>query len=299
MKRVLVTGASGFLGREALPFLAAAGFEVHTLGRTDLAAPASAVVAHQFDLLREDPAAIIRAIAPTHLLHLAWYAEPGRFWQAPQNLDWVAASLRLARAFAAVRGLRLVGVGSCAEYDWSHELLDEKSTPLAPATLYGTAKAALFRILEAAAPVLGLSFGWGRIFFPYGPFEPRGRLLGDLFDGIARGETVPLSEGSQRRDFIHVDDAAAALVALLDSDVEGAVNIASGETVSVRELATRAARLAGGERHAAFGARPLQPGEPPLLTAATDRLRREVGFTCAHSLDTGLDDMRSRRPAAS
>ena len=57
-------------------------------------------------------------MAPTHLLHLAWYAEPGLFWRSPENLRWVEASLRLLRAFAEHGGQRAVMAGSCAEYAW-------------------------------------------------------------------------------------------------------------------------------------------------------------------------------------
>lgn len=295
MKRVLVTGASGFIGRETLGPLRAAGFEIHALDRGG--GGADGVTYHRCDLLAEDPAELVAAIAASHLLHLAWYAEPGRFWNAPENLDWVAASLRLVRAFAGGGGRRAVIAGTCAEYDWSAPLLDEADTPLAPATLYGEAKASLFRILEKSAPALGLSFAWGRIFFPYGPFERSGRLFGDLFDGIARGEPVALSAGTQRRDFMHVEDVAAAFVALLGSSVEGPVNIASGEALAVRDLVTRAARIAGAEHLALFGARPMQPGEPPVMEAATRRLALEVGFTPRHTPDSGLLDMfRRRRP---
>lgn len=298
MKRVLVTGASGFIGRETLAPLDAAGFEIHTLGR-DGGGGATAATHHRCDLLCDDVAPLIQAIAPSHMLHLSWYTAPGRFWDAPENLDWVAASLRLVRGFSAAGGRRLVAAGTCAEYDWSHAAMDEAATPLAPATLYGVAKTALFRLLDKAAPTLGLSFAWGRIFFPYGPFEKPGRLLSDLFDGIARGGEVALSEGRQQRDFMHVEDVATAFVRLLDSDVEGPVNIASGETLAVRDIVERAARIASGEHLLRFGARPMQPGEPPLMAAAATRLHAELGFTPKYSVDSGLRDMFQRRTAGS
>lgn len=295
MKRALVTGASGFIGRETVPRLVEAGFEVHVLGRSDTSASGAGIVRHRCDVLADPFEPLIRDIAPTHLLHLAWYAEPGRFWTAPENLAWVAASLRLAYVFARAGGRRLVGAGSCAEYDWSETHLDERRTPLRPATLYGEAKASTFRLLEKAAPQLGFSFAWGRVFFPFGPQEKAGRLLPDLFDGIAKGEPIALSEGRQKREFIHVEDVAAAFVRLVDSEIEGAVNIARGEAVTVRDLAERAARLAGGEPLLRFGARPAQPGEPEMMSAATERLNRELGFVPRFTLDTGLEDMFRRR----
>ena len=128
-RRVLLTGASGFIGRHVVPLLKSREFEVHAISRSraDLLIPGVA-------------AALVESIRPTHLLHLAWNAEPGRFWTAPDNLDWVAASLGLHRSFAALGGGRAVFAGSCAEYDWTHSLLDEAATPCAPATLYGIAK---------------------------------------------------------------------------------------------------------------------------------------------------------------
>ena len=295
MKRALVTGGSGFIGREVVPKLVEAGFEVHLLGRSAPERQAANVLFHGCDVLAQPFEALVRDIAPTHLLHLAWYAEPGRFWTAPENLAWVAASLRLAYVFARCGGKRLVGAGSCAEYDWGEPHLDERRTALEPATLYGEAKASTFRLFEKAAPVLGLSFAWGRVFFPFGPGEKPDRLLSSLFDGIAAGRPVDFSAGTQQRDFIHVEDVAAAFVALLDGEVEGPVNIASGETVAVRDLVERAARLAGGEPLLRFGARPLQPDEPQTMSAATDRLRSEVGFAPRYTLNAGLEDMYRRR----
>lgn len=293
MKRVALTGGTGFIGAATLEPLRARGYEIHALGR---AAP-SGTTHHAIDLLADDPTPLLARIAPTHLLHFAWYAEPGKFWAAPVNLDWVAASLRLVRAFAATGGGRLVAAGSCAEYDWTgNGVLDERATRLSPSTLYGSAKAALFEVLTAAAPVLGLSFAWGRVFFPYGPREQSGRLLSSILDGIAAGREVDLSEGGQRRDFLHVDDVGTAFAELLDSDVEGPVNIASGEAFAVRDFATLAAEIAGAPHLLRHGARTMQPGEPPLLVATTHRLREEVGFAPRRTLAGGLADATAQRP---
>lgn len=287
MKRVVVTGGSGFVGRATLHPLVLAGFDVHCIGRSAVAG----VTSHEIDLLAGDPSRLLAAIAPTHLLHLSWYAEPGKFWNAPENLDWVAASLRLARGFASAGGTRLVAAGSCAEYDWHHALLDERSTPIAPTTLYGAAKAGLHAMLERAAPLLGISLAWGRVFFPYGPGERSARLLPDVIDAVAAGRRVACSDGVQARDFMHVDDVAGGLVALLDSQVTGPVNIASGMARPLREIVGSAARLAGDASLVDWGARPRQPGEPDMMAAATGRLNAEVGFFPRWSLADGLADM--------
>ena len=287
--RIAITGATGFIGRHALAAAIAAGHEVHVLGRREI--PQCRAIFHCCDLLDDRSTrsafAKIRAEA---LLHLAWYAEPARFWTAPENLDWLAASLVLVRSFASADGRRLVVAGSCAEYDWNNPLLDERLTALRPATLYGQAKAALFATLDAAASTLGLSLGWGRIFFPYGPGDRPERLIGTLIKALQAGQLAEFSAGTQERDFIHVADAGEALFALLASDVEGAVNIGTGEAVAVRSLIEEAADLVEHSIELRFGGRALVTSEPMKLVAATERLCSEVGFTPRFSRREGLID---------
>src|SRR5688572_6363850 len=148
MKRVLVTGARGFLGRSVAAQLAAAGYEVHAV--TSTRAPARSPYAwHRADILdAADRERVIDGAGADALLHLAWSAKPPGYWTDPDNLRWLAASLELVVAFARRGGARVVGVGTCAEYDWRAGHCVERSTPLVAASLYGTAKGACGTVLE-------------------------------------------------------------------------------------------------------------------------------------------------------
>ena len=291
MKRVLVTGATGFVGRHALPALTARGFEVHAVssrpGRSDASAHW-----HEADLLGSgDADRVMKAVRPTHLLHLAWFVTPGAFWRAPENVDWVGASLRLLRAFATHgEGARRAALaGTSAEYDWSGGTCHETRTPLRPATLYGSAKHGLHVVADAFAREAGLRLAWGRLFFLYGPYEAPGRLVSSLASSLLRGVRVPCSLGEQRRDFLHAGDAGDAFAALLDSAVDGAVNIASGEAVPVHDVISAVAARAGGAHLLDWGGHPVSPGEAPTVVADVARLRDEVGWQPRWSLREGLD----------
>ena len=139
--KVLLTGASGFLGRYVLDSLRRQNIETVMLGR-QRARNSSFANFIEADLLAapEDFSALMTQEKATHLLHLAWYAEPGKFWSSPQNLRWVNATVRLVEAFCDAGGQRVVIAGSCAEYEQSQSLCREDHTPLNPATIYGTAK---------------------------------------------------------------------------------------------------------------------------------------------------------------
>jgi len=288
MSRILLTGASGFIGSNALELLLADGHEVHAVARRS-GAPREGVVWHERDLLAPgSPEQLARTVGAEQLLHLAWYAEPGRFWSAPENERWIDATLRLLRAFGEAGGGRAVLAGTCAEYAWGDELLSEDSTPLAPGTLYGACKHATHIAAAAVAEELGVSLAWGRIFFLYGPGEEPGRLVSDVARGLLRGEDVPTTEGLQRRDFMHVRDVAGAMVALLLSQVDGAVNIASGEPVEVREIITLIASQARAADRVGFGALPQRPGEPEVIAGDPRRLRDAVGFHPAVGLQQGI-----------
>ena len=289
--KILVTGASGFIGAHTLQALRASGAEVVAVSR----APADGVEHHAVDLLAPGQAAALATrVRATHLLHLAWNASPG-FWSAPDNLDWAAASLALLRAFREAGGVRAVCAGTCAEYAWDEPVLREGATPLAPGTLYGAAKDGLRRIAEAYARQSGLSFAWGRVFWLYGPGERAGRLVADIAAAIAQGRPAETSEGAQARDFLHVADVAGAFVAALTSAHEGAFNIGSGVATPVRDVATRLAQAMGRPDLLRLGARPTPPGERPSLAADVGILRDSIGFAPRFTLDGGLGDVADWR----
>lgn len=295
MTRILVTGATGFIGVPVVETLVRQRHDVHVFGRlppkASTVGAAPGVTFHSIDLLRPDGVAALMAdIAPEQLIHLAWNTEPGKFWAAPDNLEWTSATLSLYRAFARAGGRRMVAMGTCAEYDWSAPLLSEATTDIRPATFYGVAKASTFALLREAAALDGIEFAWGRIFFLYGPGEKRGRLVSDVVANLLAGQPALCTEGLQRRDFMHVGDLGRAIAEFAASPVTGALNLASGQCRPVREIVVQIADLIGRPDLLRLGARTSPPGEPLALEADVSRLRNEVGFTCQHDLRSGLID---------
>lgn len=290
-RRVLLTGATGFVGRNAVEPLLAQGFEVHAVSsRMAPADTAGGVVWHQADLL-DDAArdAVVTDVRATHLLHFAWYAEHGAFWHAPENADWLTASSALVRSFVAHGGRRAVLAGTCAEYEWRDEThCIEGVTPLVPATPYGRAKRALWLDAEAYAAGAGLSLAWGRIFFLYGPYEDPRRLVGSVARALVRGERAETGAGEQVRDFAYTPEIAEAFVALLASEVEGTVNVVSGRALRIREVVEAVGAAAGRPELLAIGARPGNPDDPRVLTADTARLFGEVGWKPSLSFEESI-----------
>jgi nucleoside-diphosphate-sugar epimerase len=288
MKRVLLTGASGFIGMPCIAPLLARGYEVHAVSAS--ARHDADVIWHQANLLdTTQVAALLERVRPTHLLHLAWDVTPGTYWSSPGNWQWMDASRALLAAFGANGGARAVLAGTCAEYDPPAGPCSEHATPLAPTTVYGAAKAALSIMLPTFAAQQGIgSTAWARLFYLYGPREHPARLAPTVIQTLMDDHLMPCSHGEQVRDFLHVEDAASALVALLDSPVNGAVNIASGQPITLRALLSTIGEQLGRTHLLQFGARPAGANEPPILTADVTRLAQEVGWTPAIGLEAGL-----------
>jgi nucleoside-diphosphate-sugar epimerase len=212
---------------------------------------------------------------------------PGKFWEARENVDWVRASLELLCAFADSGGKRIVAAGSCAEYDSAAGECLENLTPLLPRTLYGTSKFAFERLLLSSGEQTGLSSASGRIFFLYGPNEHRSRLVAYAIRSLLKGEPALCSEGKQILDFMHVEDAASAFVALLESDLQGPVNIGSGNPVSLRVVLEEIGRQLGRLDLIRFGAN-AGVRDTARLWANVGRLDTELGWLPRYTLAGGI-----------
>lgn len=289
VKTVLLTGATGLIGRQTIAPLQELGFTVLAGSRSGQDIEGVAGIA--IDILDpEQPKSVFSSRLITHLVHLAWHDHPQDRWTSPANLDWAAASLRLVRAFSQAGGRRAVAAGSCAEYEWGDQPLSEAS-PLKQNSLYGAAKATTGMALMAASPSLNLSLAWARIFFCYGPGEPKGRLLGDLIKGISAGETVDCTDGEQARDFMHTRDVGRALAAILNSDVTGAINVGSGIATPVKNLIGEVSSQMGHIERVNLGAKPRPKNDPMRVLADVSRLREEIDFKPIFDIRSGVADI--------
>lgn len=290
-KTLLVTGATGFIGRRCVLTALDAGFTVHAVSSRARPEQAPAgVIWHQADLL--DVAAVKRLlehVRTSHLLHLAWIAKPGAFWTSRENFAWLECGNILFRTFFEHGGQRAVGVGTCAEYAPTEQDCKEDGTPLRPDTVYGRCKLEMSRALGDAAAASGRSAAWARLFFPYGPGEPSERFIPTVIRGLLKHGPVDCTHGNQVRDFIFVDDVAAALVKMLTSTARGAFNVGTGRALSLREVVAIIGAKLGHVELVRFGARPAPPGEPSRVVADVSRLRNELRWEPVYGVEAGID----------
>ena len=286
--KVLLTGASGFLGHYVLDCLRRQGVETVMLGRR---CPANADFADfvAADLLTAaDLPSLVKDIGATHLLHLAWYTEHGKYWTSPLNLRWVDVTVRLVEAFCRAGGRQVVVAGSCAEYDWPSGYCREGATPLASATLYGTAKDATRRLVMALCAQHQVACAWGRVFLPFGTGEACPRLIPSLIE-VLRKKREPFGvNAASYRDFLHASDVAEGFLSLLCNAESGAYNISSGQPVQISEVVCELARLLNADPQLVLSLTGERLGEPALLVGE-NKMLKALGWRPALSLAQGLE----------
>lgn len=270
MTNILLTGASGFVGRQIGKALMAGGHRLRLalrpggLARSGLS-PSDVEVIETHDLFAENEDWWADALAGIDtVIHAAWYVEPGKYLDSPANLDCVAGSLELASAAIRTGVRHFIGIGTCFEYRLPNAAITAVSET-GPVTLYAAAKLALYHMLERRFGESETKFTWARLFYLYGEGEHPARLFPTLHRKLAAGEPMRLSSGDKIRDFMDVADAGRMIAMLAETGQTGVVNICSGKPVTIRDVALEIADIYGRRDLLEFGTAAVHPRDPEAV----------------------------------
>lgn len=292
--RILITGASGFIGSHAVRELLAADHAVMALALENDPLWRLRDLLDRIQVLRGDLAdldgvrPLLKQWQPGACLHLAWYAEPGKYLHSPENVPALINSLNLLRELLQLGCRQFVMAGTCAEYDTTLGYLNEDS-PTRPATIYASTKLALGLIGQQLAAAAQARFAWGRIFYLYGPYEDKRRMVPALIDSLLNGRPFSATAGEQVRDYLHVADVAKGLRILLEQSADGMFNLASSQPLTVRQLMETIGEITGRSDLIRFGALPYRNWEPPFICGDNQRLRA-LGWQPQYALRAGLQE---------
>lgn len=286
VKKVLITGGTGFIGRNVVNELINRGYEVHSLVYPPFAPEQDGLFQYEMNLMDSDAVEeFLQAHNFENLIHLAWYVGKGCH-NADENLDWTIATLRLLKSFQKYGGKKFLGAGTISEYEYKYGYLLEDDTPASPGTLYGESKNSVYKIAGSFCKKYGMDFKWPRIFNLYGPNEKPQRLMPAVINSCLKGEDVKVSDCLKFQDYLHVEDTARGIVDVFESEIQGAVNICSGKPVQLRYIVNKIAELTEFQGNILWGAIPAAFGDE-LVVGSNEKLK-SIGWQPKYSLDEGL-----------
>jgi UDP-glucuronate decarboxylase len=289
--KILITGASGFLGQYILNELKNSQFQVYACSRKD-PPNFSHTNWYKADLLNvNDINYLLNSIKPTHIIHCAWEVTHGTFWTSDHNLDWVSSSLHLLKKFKENGGERFLGVGTCVEYDFNSEACIEGKTPLNPVSLYGISKKSFYDIASSFCALNNISFTWARIFQVVGAGEPVTRLLPSIMSSMMQNKIANVSNAEAIRDFIDIRDVAEAIVKQIECNIEGPVNIARGIPITIGEVCEKAASLIGTPDLINVNSPIKHSNDIQILYANNDLLENVIKFTPKHDVNDMIESI--------
>ena len=266
--RILLTGATGFVGRHILSELLKINADITLVVRDELklepSLPVNRIIRTD-DAFAQSKSWWVEALQGIDLvIHAAWFAEHGLYLESPIQLDCLKGTITLAQACVDASVRRFVGIGTCFEYDTDAGYLSV-NTPLRPETSYASAKAATYMALNQFLPKTGVEFLWCRLFYLYGEGEDPRRLVPYIHQQLQRREFADLTDGLQIRDYMNVRDAAVSIVAAACGKFTGPLNVCSGKGITIRELAEQIAHTYESPELLRFGARSRNIHDPKTI----------------------------------
>lgn len=279
--KVLVTGATGFVGRHLVDALLARGCEVRAVARNaETAASLPWINAVEFvaaDIHADELNSAALTDGIDALVHLAWPGLPNyqALFHVERNL---MADYRFIKSAVEAGVSQVLVTGTCFEYGQQSGPLSEQTAPQ-PSNPYGLAKNTLRLFLENLQQVQPFTLQWARLFYLHGEGQNPNSLLAALDRAIDAGDdSFNMSGGEQLRDYLAIETAAGYLAAILHQrDFDGVINCASGQPISVRALVERRVRERGASIELNLGHYPYATHEPMAFWAVADRLQQLLG----------------------
>ena len=293
--KVLLTGASGFIGAAVLrQLLAPPAADVCVLIRRPDAAtrvadllPGTLVVAADLGDVNAVGDAL-RRFQPTHVIHAAWGGVRGSDRNDFSQYVNVHQTMQLLELALASGVRHIVGLGSQAEYGACQDRVDE-TTPTRPTTMYGAAKLAAGVMAQRMCALSGARLAWLRLFSSYGPGDDPEWMIPYVTRTLLRGKRPAVTAAEQRWDYLYVGDVASAVVVTArHPDARGTFNLGSGTAVRLRWVIERIRDEIDADLPIGFGEVPYRPDQVMHLEANVDRLRAATGWAPATAIDEGL-----------
>jgi len=281
--KVVVTGAAGFIGSQIARSLIHHNHQVLALVLPNESIYRLKEIERQITLITGDLSALTTLIPkleewkPESCIHLAWYAEPGKYLNSYKNVQSLTNSISLLKCLIQIGCQNVVMAGSCAEYDTDLGYLRESSLTN-PTTIYAATKLSMNLIGTQMAQMSKINFAWARLFYLYGPFENPQRVIPALLLALLKGKPFPATMGNQTRDYLHVEDVATAFLKLMESHANGVFNVSSGVPVTMRHLMETLGDLLGRKELIQFGALPYRDWEPMFICGDNKKLRESTDW---------------------
>tara|TARA_B110000259_G_scaffold188434_1_gene247373 strand:+ start:12928 stop:13839 length:912 start_codon:yes stop_codon:yes gene_type:complete len=294
--KVLITGASGFIGKNLINILDLDGCEIHAIyNQNKPTNNLKNITWHQVDLFKNrEVEEVMMSIKPSHVVHLAWYAEHGKFWNSDKNIDWVDASIKLFKEFKKYNGKKFIVSGTKAEYfdgEFSEEHLDsvfeclEGMTPN-PDTLYGKSKNLLHENLINLDED-NKSLVWARVFDTYGPHENKKKFCSYVVKSAQDNQVISCNNPQLELDFLHVKDIAKAFKVILLSDFAGTINISSGKCISLKKISEFILKKLKKEELLELN----HHSKDRRKFYGNNKLLKIIGWSADYQIESGLDDL--------
>jgi UDP-glucose 4-epimerase len=299
-RRVLVTGATGFIGSHLVRRLAAGGVDVHALTSTvssvypaRLLGLRDSITMHEGSLNdRSAMDSVVAQVRPTHVFHLGAYTHVGKSWQRVDECIQtnVQGTVNLLEALAGSGYERFVYTGTSEIYGDVAVPFREDAfvNPISPYSVSKYAGERYCRMFHAG-------YGWPivmvRPFNAYGPWQSPDRVIPEIIARALRGEELKMTQGAQTREFNYVDDLVDGFIrAAVTPGIEGELfNLGCGEEVSMRDLALTVLALMGDPIKPQFGALPDRPTEIWRMYCDGTKAREVLSWSPQHTLADGLE----------